>query len=74
MDEHKRRFLEEVYETAQDLDRVGLISKGRMGNFEPSAASEKSNLSQAVFAAVLNTSASTVQKWEVATRNQVDRL
>jgi putative transcriptional regulator len=26
---------------------------------------EKSNLSQAVFAAVLNTSVSTVQKWEI---------
>ena len=33
------------------------------------ALRERSNLSQAVFAAVLNTSVSTVQKWEVGGKN-----
>ena len=73
------RILDEMHETARGLHSAGLISKRRMGEFETlcnldvheilpqqiKALRERSNASQAVFAAVLNTSLSTVQKWEV---------
>lgn len=73
------RILEEVFETAKGLEGAGLISKRRMREFEAfsqlavpemhpqqiEALREKAKVSQAVFAAVLNTSLSTVQKWEV---------
>jgi len=73
------RILDEMHETARGLHSAGLISKRRMGEFEAlcnldvheiqpqqiKALREKANVSQAVFAAVLNTSLSTVQKWEV---------
>jgi len=72
------RILDEIHETAQGLHTAGLISKRRMGEFEAlshlavhemppqqiKALREKAHVSQAVFAAVLNTSVSTVQKWE----------
>ena len=75
----KSRILDEVHQTASGLHGVGLISKRRMGEFDAlcrldvhemppqkiKALREHSHLSQAVFAAVLNTSLSTVQKWEV---------
>jgi putative transcriptional regulator len=75
----KSRILDEMHETARGLHDAGLIGKRRMGEFEalchldveelsPQAIRvlrEKAHLSQAVFAAVLNTSLSTVQKWEV---------
>lgn len=74
----KSRILEEMRETAQGLHGAGLISKRRMGEFEAlchldvpemppqkiKALREGAHVSQAVFAAVLNTSLSTVQKWE----------
>lgn len=74
----KSRILEETRETAHGLHGAGLISKRRMGEFEAlchlevpempprkiKALREGANVSQAVFAAVLNTSLSTVQKWE----------
>lgn len=73
------RILREVHETALGLRSAGLINKRRMGEFDalcrlevkelsPAAIKrlrERANLSQAVFAAVLNTSVSTVQKWEI---------
>lgn len=75
----KSRILEEMHDTAHGLFGAGLISKRRMGEFEAlsklgvremspqeiKSLREKAHLSQAVFAAVLNTSLSTVQKWEV---------
>ena len=75
----KSRILDEMRETARGLHRAGIISKRRMGEFEAlcnldieemppkkiKSLREKSHLSQAVFAAVLNTSVSTVQKWEI---------
>ena len=75
----KSRILDEMHETARGLHKAGLISKRRMSEFESLChldveemppqrirrLRESSNLSQAVFAAVLNTSLSTVQKWEV---------
>lgn len=72
------RILDEMHETARGLHGSGLISKRRMGEFEAlcnldaheippqqiKALREQAHVSQAVFAAVLNTSLSTVQKWE----------
>ncbi|MCX7692108.1 DNA-binding transcriptional regulator [Tepidimonas taiwanensis] len=77
--QRKSRILDEMHETAQGLHRAGLISKRRMGEFDAlchldvhemppqriKSLREQARLSQAVFAAVLNTSVSTVQKWEV---------
>jgi putative transcriptional regulator len=73
------RILDEMHETSQGLHRAGLISKRRMGEFDAlchldvhemapqkiKSLREQAHVSQAVFAAVLNTSLSTVQKWEV---------
>ena len=75
----KSRILDEMHETARGLHRAGLISKRRMGEFDAlchldvhemtpqniKALREQAHVSQAVFAAVLNISVSTVQKWEV---------
>jgi putative transcriptional regulator len=75
----KSRILEEMHETARGLRSAGLITMRRMGEFdalchldvhemppeEIKSLREKARVSQAVFAAVLNTSLSTVQKWEV---------
>ena len=75
----KSRILEEVHETARGLHRAGLITKRRMSEFDAlcgldvremppekiRSLRKKAHMSQAVFAAVLNTSVSTVQKWEV---------
>ena len=73
------RILTNVHETASELHGLGLISKRRMAEFDAlchldvdplspdqiRALREKARVSQAVFAAILNTSVSTVQKWEV---------
>lgn len=75
----KSRILDEMHETARGLHSTGLISKRRMGEFDAlchldvhqmppqkiKLLREQAHVSQAVFAAVLNTSLSTVQKWEV---------
>lgn len=74
-----RRIVEEMHETARGLHEIGLIDKGRMREFDAlypldieemplrkiKSLREKAQVSQAVFAAVLNTSVSTVQKWEI---------
>ncbi len=73
------RILDEVHETAKGLSNSGLISKRRMAEFdalcnlevkEISPAKirrlrEKEHVSQAVLAAILNISVSTIQKWEL---------
>ncbi len=73
------RILEEVHEMASDLRKIGLIDKRRMLEFDAlcnlqvtemspqkiKQVREKEHVSQAVFAAVLNTSLSIVQKWEI---------
>ena len=73
------RILDEVHETALGLRNSGLISKRRMQNFDALCnlevkqispqqirqLREKENVSQAVFAAILNISVSTIQKWEL---------
>jgi putative transcriptional regulator len=75
----KSRILYEMHETACGLHEAGLISKRRMREFDAlshldvkemppqkiKSLREKAHVSQAVFAAVLNTSVSTVQKWEI---------
>lgn len=75
----KSRIIEETRETAAGIRRAGLISKRDMVKFDAlcqldikpmSPAKIKllrknSQVSQAVFAAILNTSVSTVQKWEI---------
>ena len=74
----KSRLLEAVHETAADLHRLGFIDKRKMQKLDVlcldpvpqydstriRALRESLKLSQAVLAAVLNTSLSTVRKWE----------
>jgi putative transcriptional regulator len=77
--EPKSRILETVHETAKDLRAAGFIDKRRMREYDalclapvPVYSSKKIRalrtrykLSQAVLAAVLNTSLSTVRQWEI---------
>ncbi|MHB8422049.1 MAG: helix-turn-helix domain-containing protein [Leptospirales bacterium] len=74
----KSRIIEEMHETASILYNSGLIDLRRMLEFEElrnlevekitpekiKSLREKENVSQAVFAEILNISVSTVQKWE----------
>ncbi len=76
-------ILEAVHETAGGFHRLGFIDKRKMRKFDvlcldpiPAYDSEKIRalrdhlqLSQAVLAAVLNTSLSTVRKWEVGDKH-----
>ncbi len=75
---NKSRIIEEMQEIFFDLKKAGVISKKQITSFEalktlevkslqPKAIKQlrtRERLSQAVFAIVLNTSASTIQKWE----------
>ncbi len=75
----KSLILEAVHETAQGLHLAGVMDQVTLREFdrlclppvEPLAPEQikqirqEANVSQAVFAAVLNTSVSTVQKWEI---------
>lgn len=75
----KSRILKEVHETAQGLHEIGVFSDVTMRNFDTLCLApvhemkpqdiknlrKRSKMSQAVFAAYLNTSVSTVQKWEI---------
>ncbi|MBP8852680.1 MAG: helix-turn-helix domain-containing protein [Moraxellaceae bacterium] len=77
------RILEDVHESASDMHEAGLIDLRKMKKYDVlclatipaySAAKIKAlrtrnNLSQAVFAAVLNTSASTVRQWEIGDKH-----
>lgn len=79
----KSRILEAVHETATDLHRLGFIDKRRQQKLgtlclEPIAPYDSSQiralrehlqLSQAVLASVLNTSASTIRKWEIGEKH-----
>jgi putative transcriptional regulator len=79
MRKRKSKILEAVHETAKGLRAAGAIDQVTMRQFdrlclptiEPlkpeqiKRIRERSHVSQAVFAALLNTSVSTVQKWEV---------
>ena len=79
MPRKKSRVLEAVHSTAKGLHAAGAIEQVTMRQFDrlclPSVEPlkpeqikrirERSRVSQAVFAALLNTSVSTVQKWEI---------
>ena len=74
----KKMILDAVHETAKGLNKAGIMDTKTMRKFDAlclppvknlSAAQirrlrTRNNASQAVFAAYLNTSPSTVQKWE----------
>ena len=76
--ERDSRLLNEIQETVSDLRMAGLISKRRLNEYEALCSADNTQLppddirqirqqtymSQAVFAAILNVSISTVQKWE----------
>lgn len=75
----KSAILEAVHETAKGLYKAGVMEQTTLREFdrmclppveplEPEQIKQiriASHVSQAVFAAVLNTSLSTVQKWEI---------
>lgn len=75
----KSRILKAVHETAGDLHRLGFIDKRKMQKYDAlclapvpeydaeriKALRESLHLSQAVLASLLNTSLSTVRKWEI---------
>lgn len=79
MAKKKSAILEAVHQTAKGLYRAGVMDQLTLREFdrlclppvEPlqpeqiKQIRESANVSQAVFAALLNTSVSTVQKWEV---------
>jgi putative transcriptional regulator len=82
-EKHKSRLLGAIHETAQDLHKLGFINKRTMREYdvlcgEPINAysaeqirslRERYRLSQAVMASVLNTSLSTIQKWEIGDKH-----
>ena len=75
----KSTILEAVHDTAKGLHKAGVLDQVTLREFdrlclppiEPLGPEqikqirEASRVSQAVFAAILNTSVSTVQKWEI---------
>jgi putative transcriptional regulator len=79
----KSRVLEAVHETATDLHRLGFIDKRKQQKLQAlcleavpaydsaqiKALREHLKLSQAVLASVLNTSSSTVRKWEIGEKH-----
>jgi putative transcriptional regulator len=79
MRKKKSAILEAVHETAKGLHKAGVMDRVTLREFDRMCLSpveplepekikqirETSNVSQAVFAAILNTSLSTVQKWEI---------
>jgi len=77
------RIVDAVHETASDLHEAGFISKRRMKDYDalclvpvPEYSSEairalraRYRISQAVLAAILNTSLSTVRQWEIGEKH-----
>ena len=77
------RILDAVHETAADLHRLGFTDKRSMENYDAlcippvpdyspdqiKSLRERYRISQAVMASVLNTSLSTIQKWEVGEKH-----
>lgn len=76
---NKSRILKEVHNTAKGLHNTGAFSIITMREYDKLCLSpiheldfkeikelrERENVSQAIFAALLNISVSTVQKWEI---------
>lgn len=85
---HKSRLFEAVHETAKDMHALGLIDKRALQtyealciepvpNYDPKQIRklrERYRISQAVLAAMLNTSLSTVQKWEIGDKHPGVRI
>ncbi len=81
--EAKSPIFDAVHETAADLHRLGFIDKRKMRQFDVlcldpipdydslkiRALRDQLQLSQSVFAAVINTSLSTVRKWEIGDKH-----
>jgi putative transcriptional regulator len=79
MTNRKSRILNEMQATSTGLFTSGVITKRKLAELEKlcnlevevlapkqiKSLREKAHLSQSIFAAVLNTSVSTVQKWEI---------
>jgi putative transcriptional regulator len=75
----KNRILKEIHEMTSEIHKAGVINEITMRKFDTlclptvhelkpkdiKKIREKAHVSQAVFAAYLNTSVSTVQKWEI---------
>jgi putative transcriptional regulator len=80
---HKSRLFEAVHETAKDLHALGFIDKRALQTYDALCIEpvpyydpkqirklrERYKISQAVLAAMLNTSLSTVQKWEIGDKH-----
>lgn len=80
---HKSRLLEAVHETANDLHECGFIDKRTLSRYnalcvEPvppyspeqiRTLRDRYRISQAVLAAILNISLSTIQKWEIGEKH-----
>ncbi|MCA3142449.1 MAG: helix-turn-helix domain-containing protein [Betaproteobacteria bacterium] len=78
----KSDAFEAIHSAAQGLHRAGVIDKATMRDFDESCLTaraeispedikrirEQAHVSQPVFARYLNTSESTVQKWEAGTK------
>lgn len=79
----KSRIMKAVHEVARDLHMAGFIDKRRMREYDAlclppipdysreriRALRRRHKLSQAVLAAVLNTSLSTVRQWEIGDKH-----
>ena len=79
---HKSDVFEAIHSAARSLHRAGVIDKATMRDFDASCLvappviapedikriRENAHVSQPVFARYLNTSESTVQKWEAGTK------
>src|ERR1700676_3745281 len=78
----RSRILTEMNQTARGLHRIGVRDQQTMREFDVltvppvrafsarqiRAIRARTRMSQAVFAAILNTSTSTVQKWEIGAK------
>lgn len=77
------RILDAIHETVADLHRLGFIDKRAMEKYDAlcippvpeytpeqiKSLRDRYHLSQSVLASVLNTSLSTIQKWEIGEKH-----
>jgi putative transcriptional regulator len=83
MQKKMSKILDAVRETASDLHKLGFIDKRAMESYDAlcippvseytpeqiRSLRDRYHISQAVLAAVLNTSLSTIQKWEIGEKH-----
>lgn len=83
MGKKNSNILDAVHETARDLHKLGFIDKRAMESYnvlcippvteytaeQIKSLRERCNISQTVLATVLNTSLSTIQKWEIGEKH-----